>query len=92
MGLPSGLPLKLAGGASVSNNQPAAFVVANLDTYGDNSGSPVFNAATQEVEGILVRGENDFGQQGNCSVSLVCPTTAGSRSTPNHARCRGGGA
>ena len=75
IGHPSGLPLKLAGGAAVRNNQPAAFFVANLDTYGGNSGSPVFNAATREVEGILVRGENDFVRQGNCSVSLVCPTT-----------------
>jgi Trypsin-like peptidase domain len=75
IGHPSGLPTKFAGGAAVRDNQPNAFFVANLDTYGGNSGSPVFNSNTHEVEGILVRGEADFVQQGNCRVSLVCPTT-----------------
>lgn len=75
IGHPSGLPTKFADGAAVRDNQPAAFFVANLDTYGGNSGSPVYNSATHEVEGILVRGETDFTQQGNCTISLVCPTT-----------------
>ncbi len=73
IGRPSGLPTKFAGGAAVRNNQPNAFFVANLDNYGGNSRSPVFNSATHEVEGILVQGETDFVQQGNCMVSLVCP-------------------
>jgi hypothetical protein len=60
IGHPSGLPTKFAGGAAIRNNQPNAFFVANLDTYGGNSGSPVFNSDTHEVEGILVRGEADF--------------------------------
>ena len=75
IGHPSGLPTKFAGGAAVRDNQPNAFFVANLDTYGGNSGSPVFNSDTHGVEGILVRGEADFVQQGNCMVSLVCPIT-----------------
>jgi hypothetical protein len=75
IGHPVGLPTKFAGGASVRNNQPNAFFVANLDTYGGNSGSPVFNNITHEVEGILVRGETDFVPQGSCNVSLVCPST-----------------
>jgi hypothetical protein len=75
IGHPSGLPTKFAGAAKVRSNEPAAFFVANLDTYGGNSGSPVFNSDTHEVEGILVRGEADFVQQGACRVSLVCPTT-----------------
>ena len=53
-----------------SQQSADAFFVANLDTYGGNSGSPVFNSDTHEVEGILVRGEADFVQQGNCQVSL----------------------
>lgn len=64
IGHPSGLPTKSAAGAAVRDNQPNAFFVANLDTYGGNSGSPVFNSDTHEVEGILVRGETDFVQQG----------------------------
>ena len=75
IGHPSGLPTKFAGGAAVRHNQPNAFFVANLDTYGGNSGSPVFNSDTHEVEGILVRGEADFVLQGTCRVSLVCPST-----------------
>jgi V8-like Glu-specific endopeptidase len=75
IGHPCGLPTKFAGGAAVRDNQPNAFFVANLDTYGGNSGSPVFNSDTHVVEGILVRGETDFATQGNCQVSLVCPTT-----------------
>jgi hypothetical protein len=75
IGHPTGLPTKFAGGASVRKNEEDAFFVANLDTYGGNSGSPVFNSETHEVEGILVRGETDFVRQGTCNVSLVCPST-----------------
>jgi hypothetical protein len=75
IGHPVGLPTKVAGGAVVRDNQPAAHFVANLDTYGGNSGSPVFNRNSHVVEGILVRGETDFVMQGTCRVSLVCPDT-----------------
>lgn len=75
IGHPCGLPQKFADGATVRDNTPKAFFVANLDTYGGNSGSPVFNSSNQTVEGILVRGENDFVTNGTCFVSLVCPTT-----------------
>ncbi|MFC0666201.1 trypsin-like peptidase domain-containing protein [Azotobacter chroococcum] len=75
IGHPVGLPTKFAGGATVRENQSNAFFIANLDTYGGNSGSPVFNSTTHEVEGILVRGEADFVAQGTCNISLVCPTT-----------------
>jgi Trypsin-like peptidase domain len=75
IGHPVGLPTKFADGANVRDNSPAAFFIANLDTYGGNSGSPVFNRDTHIVEGILVRGETDFTSQGTCNVSLVCPDT-----------------
>jgi Trypsin-like peptidase domain len=75
VGHPCGLPQKYAPGARVRDNTPAPFFAANLDTYGGNSGSPVFNASSGTVEGILVRGENDFVSNGTCYVSLVCPTT-----------------
>jgi len=75
IGHPVGLPTKFAGGATVRSNTPSAFFVATLDTYGGNSGSPVFNSTTHEVEGVLVRGETDFVASGNCNISLVCPTT-----------------
>lgn len=74
IGHPSGLPLKVAGGANV-RSVGAEFLVANLDTYGGNSGSAVFNSASGEVEGILVRGESDFVYVNGCRVSNKCPST-----------------
>lgn len=44
-----------------------------LDTYGGNSGSPVYSGTSHEVEGILVRGETDYVRVGNCFRSNVCP-------------------
>lgn len=73
VGHPNGLPAKLADGARVRDNRRRVFFRANLDTYGGNSGSPVFDARTLKVEGILVRGEDDFVRNGDCYVSLVCP-------------------
>jgi hypothetical protein len=80
VGHPSGIPTKVAGGAKV-RTQEEGFFVANLDTYGGNSGSAVFNAETLEVMGILVRGERDFSYDSGkkCYRSNVC----------NDAYCRG---
>ena len=72
IGHPSGLPRKYAGGANVRDNNPVDHFVANLDTYGGNSGSAVFNQDTLQVEGILVRGEADFVNNGGCLVSNQC--------------------
>jgi len=71
IGHPAGLPTKVSGGAKVRSLK-SGFLVANLDTYGGNSGSAVFNDRTGEVEGILVRGEVDYTYKGNCMVSNVC--------------------
>lgn len=60
IGHPSGLTTIIADGANVRTNTNEFFFVANLDTFGGNSGSAVFNAATGVVEGILVRGETDY--------------------------------
>lgn len=77
IGHPSGLPTKIADGAKVRSVKSAdPYFQANLDTYGGNSGSAVFNMVTGEVEGILVRGENDFVRKGDCMVSNVCKDNA----------------
>ncbi|MEX0799134.1 MAG: serine protease [Bacteriovoracaceae bacterium] len=60
IGYPSGLPLKYAGGAKVFENDKDEYFSTNLDTFGGNSGSPIFNAQTYQVEGILVRGRTDY--------------------------------
>ncbi|MEK9146120.1 MAG: serine protease [Elusimicrobiota bacterium] len=60
VGYPSGLPVKVAGGASVTDDTPEAYFKTDLDTFHGNSGSPVFNARTKGIVGVLVRGEDDF--------------------------------
>ncbi len=72
IGHPSGLPTKVAGGATVRDASPKGYYVANLDTYAGNSGSAVFNARTGAIEGILVRGENDYIYKNDCRISNVC--------------------
>ena len=81
IGCPCGLPMKFADGAVVRDNTKDTYMVCNLDTYGGNSGSPVFYNSTMDpepprVEGILVRGERDFRPVGNCSISFVCPANS----------------
>lgn len=60
VGHPSGLPQKVAGGAKVLQNTTSNYFKTNLDTFGGNSGSAVFNADNGQVEGILVRGAKDY--------------------------------
>jgi hypothetical protein len=75
IGHPVGLPLKYAGGAWVRDNQNKSYVVCNLD-IGGNSGSPVINDdEPHEIEGILVRGDTDFKQVGDCQRSNICPNS-----------------
>jgi V8-like Glu-specific endopeptidase len=78
IGHPSGLPSKIADGAVVRKLHNNYFS-ANLDTYGGNSGSAVFNADTGVIEGILVRGANDYNYDSTrgCSVSNVISNTGG---------------
>ncbi len=74
IGHPSSLPTKIADGASVRRIEDHYFV-ADLDAFGGNSGSPVINARTGEVEGILVRGEEDYAMNEvlGCKEPKLCP-------------------
>lgn len=74
IGNPRGLPTKMASDAWVRDNTADAFFVANLDTFRGNSGSAVLNAYSGIVEGILVRGEQDydFDQEHRCQRPKVC--------------------
>ncbi len=76
IGHPTGLPTKIADNAKIRQLNPK-FFVANLDTYGGNSGSAVFNNSTGVIEGILVRGENDYVYDNAraCRASNYCPDT-----------------
>lgn len=60
IGHPTGLPTKVADGAYVRANHSPVYFQANTDSFQGNSGSPVFNSETGVVEGILVRGEDDY--------------------------------
>jgi V8-like Glu-specific endopeptidase len=73
IGHPTGIPTKITDGAKVRSHN-TKFFVTNLDTYGGNSGSAVFSLKTGIVEGILVRGENDYvtDTQLGCKISNVC--------------------
>lgn len=60
IGYPSGLPVKIASEGSIRSISKNGYFVADLDTFGGNSGSPVFNTQTMKIEGILVRGGGDY--------------------------------
>jgi len=81
IGFPTGLPCKVSTNAKVGLNTDAFVFNGNLDTYGGNSGSPVFNAVTHEIEGILVRGGEDFqfvtNSLGGCIQSVVLSDSEG---------------
>ncbi|NJL70980.1 MAG: trypsin-like peptidase domain-containing protein [Candidatus Competibacteraceae bacterium] len=79
IGHPAGLPLKLAFGptTAVRDNSAETHFTANLDTFGGNSGSPVFDAASGLVEGILVRGEADYVIGTECFTSNYIADDAG---------------
>jgi len=74
IGSPSGLPLKVAGGANVRKNTHPYFFSANLDSFQGNSGSGVFSATSGIIEGILVRGEQDYvlNKEKGCVEAKKC--------------------
>lgn len=91
IGHPSGLPKKIAFGAATVAGDVSSpiFFSANLDTYGGNSGSPVFNAVTGEVEGILVRGAPDYDFIVDCFVSNALPDNEPAEEVTKIAQVRG---
>lgn len=69
IGHPSGLPQKIATNGEVVENESEFFFKTNLDSFGGNSGSAVFNEKTGLVEGILVRGATDY-VTGHCGTRV----------------------
>src|SRR5215469_2727026 len=101
IGYPRGLAEKFSLDRKVSNNSDASYFSADLDCFHGNSGSPVFNSKTLEVEGIFVRGEGDFpGNTSNprmigdfvyddaqkCYRTLVCHKSNGCTATMDATR------
>lgn len=75
IGHPLGMPMKYAPNSVLRDNTHPHSFVANLDVFGGNSGSPVFEQTSGLVVGILVRGGTDFEVQNGCFMSKVCPDT-----------------
>lgn len=80
-GHPTGLPFKFAGNARVVRDvdEELSYFYTNLDTFGGNSGSPVFNAETLLIEGIHVRREEQhfIPTFEGCNTYLVRPPGVG---------------
>lgn len=74
IGHPSGLPSKITDSGTMRENNNRYYFTANLDTFSGNSGSVVLDAQTGLVEGILVRGEDDYveDEQQSCYRVNVC--------------------
>lgn len=78
IGYPSGMPVKIAGSASVRRvNADKGFFVTDLDTFAGNSGSPVFNADTMLIEGVLTRGGTDYIHTESDGVTYYDPQRPG---------------
>ncbi|HOM47524.1 MAG TPA: trypsin-like peptidase domain-containing protein [Candidatus Hydrogenedentes bacterium] len=78
IGHPAGLPKKLAfGNTYVRSIDNPEYFIANVDAFSGNSGSPVINAVTGYIEGILVRGDTDFIYDEVCFRSNKVPNNGG---------------
>lgn len=78
IGYPSGLPVKISREARVKQVLNS-FFKANLDTFAGNSGSAVFDEKTDEVVGILVKGQTDYvyNNDQKCFQVNVCEDSLG---------------
>jgi Trypsin-like peptidase domain len=60
IGHPLGLPKMITSNIKVRDNSLPNFFKTTADAFSGNSGSPVLGAHSGLVEGILIRGEDDF--------------------------------
>jgi hypothetical protein len=77
LGHPEGMTMKYAGEASITWNGGCAYFLSPLDARPGNSGSPVFNAKTHEVEGIMVRDAPTYVKICDCVVTGIHSETYG---------------
>jgi V8-like Glu-specific endopeptidase len=75
VGYPSGMPVKYAPGAKITDASNPHFYTATLDVFGGNSGGGVFDSTTQALVGLVLRGGPDYAddEAHNCRVAFVCP-------------------
>lgn len=81
IGHPLGMPKMLASNILIRDNSQTYIFKTNADTFSGNSGSPVIGIQSGLVEGILVRGDDDF----KMDIDLGCqrPASCGDK------ECRG---
>lgn len=74
IGHPLGLPKMVTSNIAIRDNTLTYVFKTNADTFSGNSGSPVFGADSGLVEGILVRGDDDFKEdlELGCSRPARC--------------------
>jgi V8-like Glu-specific endopeptidase len=80
LGHPLGIPLKISPTGNVTETSATITFSHNVESFGGNSGSPVFDRITGVVQGIHVTppashfvSSSDAG--GPCMAERVCPTT-----------------
>jgi len=90
VGHPTGLPIKIAAGAQVVQDQDSSRFLTNLDTFAGNSGSPIFNFYG-DVIGILVSGETDYyyDYKRGCYAVNKCDAFAGECNSAMSGKARG---
>gem|GEM_PF-5587747 len=64
LGYPGGIPQVLAVDGKWVQGGSYTFTT-NLDVFGGNSGSPIFDLMTHEVLGMLLKGADDYHRKGN---------------------------
>lgn len=72
IGHPLGLPKIMAGNILIRDNTQTYTFKTNADTFSGNSGSPMIGLISGLVEGILVRGDDDF----EMDIDLGCQRPA----------------
>ena len=72
IGYPSGLPAKVADNSTIIEEPNLQKFITDTDAFQGNSGSPVFDAKTGKVIGIVSGGQNDYVRNGSCKVVKIC--------------------
>ena len=71
IGHPLGMPKMMSANVLIRDNSQTYFFRTNADTFSGNSGSPVIGIFSGLVEGILVRGDEDFVMDLNLGCQRV---------------------
>lgn len=73
-GHPLGLPLMVSDQIFIRDNSQEYVFKTNADSFSGNSGSPLIGLNSELVEGILIRGDDDFfmDEKEKCNKTVKC--------------------